>query len=139
MEKLIDECLKKIPLNLRVCRFPYYDKNRQINGGEFEIIDIDKGLIVTKFKLVQMEGCNGIVISKNVAIYEGYKGKGYGSILCDLREQISAYMGYSAIMCTCVLGNLPQQKILAKNNWVIVSEFLNKKTNNLVRLYFKKL
>ena len=139
MEQLIKDCLSDIPLNLKLHTSPIYDRQGKICGGFYLVTNAENGERVSTFVLQPMLGCNGIVVSRKVAILGNYKGCGYGSTLCKLREQISAYLGYSLMFCTCVLGNIPQQKILAKNGWEIGHEFLNKKTNNRVRTYFKKL
>ena len=86
-----------------------------------------------------MVGCNGIVVSRKVSIGEKYRGKGYGTMFCELRESIGRKMDYSVIMCTVVYGNEPQEKIMRKRGWFISNIFLNRKTGNRVAIYYKSL
>jgi len=139
MESLISECTKSIPLDLKLKVNPYIDNDGKVNGGFFVVSNVTDGDIVSKFTLEKFSGCNGIVISRKVVVTEKYRGKGYGSIFCKLRELISKELGYSAIMCTVVLGNNAQERIMAKNEWLKLTEFLNLKTNNTISIYYKKL
>jgi hypothetical protein len=139
MVELVTETLKSIPLDLKFRILPYYDDNGNINGGYFSIINKADNTIVTKFILEQFKGCNGVVISRKVSISNEYRGNGYGNIFCRLRENIAKSLNYSVIMCTVVYGNIPQEKIMAKNEWQKLIQFLNLKTNNNVSIYYKKL
>ena len=139
MENLISEAMKSIPLNLKMLSSLYRDGNGNVNGGYFNIINTEDNSVVSKFILQQLSGCNGIVISRKVLISDNYKGRGYGSIFCKLREDMARYFGYSAIMCTVVSGNEKQEKIMLKNAWYNIGNFYNKKTTNKVNIYFKKL
>jgi hypothetical protein len=139
MENLISEAMKSIPLNLKILSTLYRDRDGNVNGGYFNIINTDDNSLVSKFILQQLQGCNGIVISRKVLILDNYKGKGYGSIFCKLREDIARNFGYSSMMCTVVSGNEKQEKIMLKNAWNNIGNFYNKKTTNVVNIYFKKL
>jgi GNAT superfamily N-acetyltransferase len=126
-------------LNLIVSFQSYRNSDGKIIGGFFTIIDMDKGKIVSRFILEQMKGCNGICISRKVSISEDYRGKGYGSMLCNYREKLASFLSYSVIMCSVVSSNEPQTKIMAKNGWQTSFKFNNKKTTNDVIIYFKNL
>jgi hypothetical protein len=139
MQNSVAEILKLIPLNLEFYHAPMFNRDGMLIGGYYTIKNADDYSIITSFVLEPLRGCNGICISRKVLINEKYRGKGYGSIFCTLREVLAKDMRYSCIMCTTTLGNHPQQKIMAKNNWSMLTEFLNLKTTNRVRIYSKNL
>lgn len=139
MDNFIKECLEGIPLNLKMYHAPMYNRDGEVVGGYYTLLNIDDNSLITTFILEPMRGCNGICISRKVVIYERYRGNGYGSIFCKLRELLAKQFNYSMIMCTMVVDNIPQQKILTKNEWEKLNEFLNIKTNNRVSLYCKKI
>jgi hypothetical protein len=138
MEKLINDFVEKINPKF-ICKYQKYEhEDGYVNGGFFKVYD-EKDNEVTTFILQQMSGCSGICISNKVAISDAYRGNGYGVLFCELREAIAVKLRYAVIMCTVVLGNHPQQKIMKKRGWEITGSFLNLKTGNQVSIYMKKL
>lgn len=138
MENIIRDLLEGKFDNYKFVLHPYYDSRDAISGGDFCILDSDRELI-TKFKLTAMVGCNGIVISSSVSINSKHRGKGYGSLFCELRERIANLLGYSMITCTVVESNEPQKRIMAKRGWEILHKFQNRKTGNVILLYGKNI
>lgn len=126
-------------LNLKIGASDIQVNNGDVLGGSFRIYNAENNELISKFKLQQLNGCNGVCISKHVMITENYRGKGLGTHFLNLRESIALDFGYSAMMCSVVLGNHAQQKIMAKNDWNVIAEFDNKRTSNRVRIYYKKL
>ena len=139
MNIFILEHTMDIPLNLKVNITFSHDSEGENNGGSFFIYDNDFNKLVTKFILSPMAGCNGVCIARKVFIAPEYRGNGYGSIFCNLRGKIALKLGYSAIICTVVKGNIPQEKILAKNGYKNVGLFNNSKTGNDINVFFKAL
>jgi hypothetical protein len=139
MQQIIKNSLSKIDLKLSLYHTPRYDNNGHINGGFYSIVNEENQECVTKFMIEQLAGCNGIAVSRKVSISEQYRGKGYGSIFCELRENLARFFGYSVIMCTTTSDNLIQRKIMVKNEWNCINVFNNKKTNHEVRIYLKNL
>jgi GNAT superfamily N-acetyltransferase len=130
-------------LNLKVYGYDFFRREFEIIGGSFiAVIEGEEPRVknfVTMFRLEPFNGCSGICISRNVEIREEYKGKGLGIQFLNLRESIAKDFGYSAMMCSVVLGNHQQQKIMKRGGWEHIAEFDNKRTNNRVRVYYKKL
>jgi GNAT superfamily N-acetyltransferase len=139
MKSILEKAMADTSLNLRFSMDSYYDSKDNINGGKFRIYTLPNFELVTIFTLEQMKGCNGIVISRSVEITPDFRGKGYGSAFCTMRENIAKDFGYSLIVCTIVVGNIPQEKIMAKNGWQKMVQFMNQKTSNNVSLYYKHL
>jgi RimJ/RimL family protein N-acetyltransferase len=126
-------------LNLTIRASDIHTNNGNVLGGTFVVTNANNYELISKFKLEQFNGCNGICISKSVMIADNYRGKGLGTHFLNLRESVALDFGYSAMMCSVVLGNLAQQKIMDKNGWQVIAEFDNKRTSNRVRIYYKKL
>ena len=126
-------------LNLNISVSDIRVEKGDILGGVFRVHNADNNELITKFILEPLSGCHGICISKGVVIEENYRGKGLGTHFLNLRESVALDFGYSAMMCSVVLGNLAQQKIMNKNGWQVIAEFDNKRTSNRVRIYYKKL
>lgn len=139
MEKLILSELSEIPLNLKVNITFSTDSEGENNGGSFFIYETDSDKLVTKFILSPMAGCNGVCIARKVIIAPEHRGNGYGSIFCNLRGILAFQLGYSAIICTVVKGNIPQEKIMAKNGYKNVGLFNNFRTGNDIYVFFKTL
>jgi len=137
MEKQIKDFYALFPLNLKVKASPFYNSDGKFNGGVFRIYNSEDDTLITNFTLEAMGGCNGVCISRRVEIMPQYRGKGYGGMLCQFREKLGRYFGYSAMMCSVVDGNIPQEKIMFKNGWAIISSFHNKRTGNDVNIFFK--
>ncbi len=93
-----------------------------------------EGATISSFSLSQLHGCCGVCISYHSFVCHDYRNKGVASLLNQMRQEIGKYLGYSLLICTDVVNNLPQSKILEKNEWKHVHRFQNKRTNNLLNL-----
>lgn len=89
---------------------------------------------ISTFRLVEMKGCCGIMISTNNTIYGKYTGKGLNNILNQFRIDLARELGYTILMCTDLDNNEPQRKTLIKNGWKDIYKFVNKRTNNLLNI-----
>lgn len=123
-------------------------KIEEIVGSKIDIycyegdysITIKNGMVdVACFSLCELPGCCGICVSYHAEVFPNFSKKGLGKLTNLLRQQIAYYGGYSVLLCTDVVSNTPQQKILTNNGWTKNLEFTNRRTNNNVALHTIKL
>ena len=91
-------------------------------------------IVVARFKLVEMPGCCGVVISTAAFTDPDYQKRGIGTSLNKFRIAIARAVGYSTMMCTAVDDGITE-KILNKNHWIKTGTFVNKRTNNSISMY----
>lgn len=91
--------------------------------------------VVSTWELWQMKNCCGICVSTAVQVKEEFRKKGLGTLLNKIRQHIAKLDGYGLLLCTDVLSNKPQQKVLAANGWTCVQEFKNPRTNNKIGIH----
>ena len=105
-------------------------------------IDADKCIeecTLATFSLSELPGCCGVVVSHGTWIIAGYRNKGLGTLLADIKIEIAKYWGYTIMLCTDIAGNTPQRKILDSNNWKTIGSFINKRTGNDINIDVKHL
>jgi GNAT superfamily N-acetyltransferase len=124
-------------LNLEMVLRDVQKRRHEMIGGSF--IFLNHHNCIYQFRIESFNGCGGVAIVRDVYLHESFRGKGLGIKFLNLQEELAKDFGYSAMMCSVVLGNHPQQKILAKNDWKVMALFHNKRSGNHVRLYYKKL
>lgn len=88
---------------------------------------------IGEFYLTQLPGCCGVCVSHTAFIQPDHRKKGLGTILNALRVALAKASGYGMIICTTAEGNIPQEKILMKNGWSTVAQFMNPKTTHKVK------
>lgn len=93
------------------------------------------GDYVANFSLVAMPGCCGIVVSTGAGVMPRYREKGVGTLLNQFRIELAQAAGYGAMICTDVVQNRPQQRILLNNGWEEVFTFTNPRTDNIVAIH----
>lgn len=96
-------------------------------------------LLISSFKLYQLQHCCAIMVSCNASIKRGFRNNKIGTILNSLRQDIGRIMNYSTILCTDVEQNTYQRRVLKTNGWTDVYSVKNKRTNNKVYLTVKDL
>lgn len=84
------------------------------------------------FYLEQLPGCCGVIVLNTMQVCHGYTHLGIGLLLNELAKEIAKVHGYTVMLATDKHNNLPQRRILMKNNWVDVHQFVNKRTENTV-------
>jgi hypothetical protein len=89
--------------------------------------------------LVMMPGCCGLLVSTGAYVNTQYRHKGIGRIMHKIRQDIGAEAGFSCMICTDVMSNKPQQKILSGERWKLVHKFLNRNTGNKVGIHIINL
>ena len=90
---------------------------------------------IATWELYQMKNCCGICVSTAATVREDFKKKGLGKLLNQVRIDYAKIMGYGLLLCTDVLKNKPQQKILDANGWEMVYSFKNPRTKNDVGIH----
>jgi hypothetical protein len=94
-----------------------------------------KDTCIAHFDLAPMPGCCGMVVSTAAMVYKKWRKKGLGTLLNKIRIDIAKFLGYGVMLCTDVLDNEPQQRILEKNGWFKVFEFDNPRTGNAIGVH----
>lgn len=92
------------------------------------------GIIIAFFTLRRLDGCCGIIVSANSVISEGYRNKGIGTILHKFRIYYAKKMGYTLMLCTDKVKNIPQLNILNNHGWEHLKTFKNIRTFNTLNL-----
>lgn len=132
------KALNKDPINLELNFREEKDHREKHQEGRFDLRRVRKNRTYTTiahFNLIAMPGCCGILISSGSYVMPEYQNKGIGTILNKMRTEISHLWGYSLLMCTDVADNQHQQKILEKNGWQTLKEFVNNRTRNTVKVH----
>lgn len=94
---------------------------------------------VASFSLRQLPGCCGVLVSYHGRVYNPYRKMGIGTLLNQMKIDIARVWGYTTLLCTDVIDNQPQRKILGKNGWKDIHTFTNKRTGNLVAITVRDL
>ncbi len=87
------------------------------------------------FRMTEYPGNCGIVISHAAYVAEGYRGRGIGQYLHQLRIEIAQRAGYTLLQCTTQVINDNQNHILRKNGWQTVDTFINTRTTNVCYIW----
>lgn len=85
------------------------------------------------FYLAGFPGCCGACILTSVYVQYEYQNRGIGTALNKFRIALAKKLEYSIIVCTCIDG--PTKRIMEKNEWQKVLNFMNKRTYNNVEMY----
>ncbi len=91
------------------------------------------------FKMSDLPGCCGILVSFNTAIAATARGKGLGHALQVLKEHIARRLYYGLMLATIVASNEPEKRVLQDSGWGQIDEFINPKTGHKVLLFSKHL
>ena len=102
-------------------------------------VELSSGKIIAGWMLKEMPGCCGICVATGAFVMDDFRNKGIGTILNSLRIALATELKFGLLLCTDVLENEPQQKILTNNCWTKINEFLNPKTENTIGIHCIKL
>lgn len=94
---------------------------------------------IGEFQLDQLQGCCGVLVSYHGMVSYLHRRRGLGTIMNAMRQQIAWKFGYTVLLGSDIEQNVPQSKIFAKNGWIQITEFRNRRTNNIVGLFLKRL
>jgi len=95
--------------------------------------------LVAHFRLSEMPGCCGMLISYNSHIYYDYRRNSLGALLHRYRIQLARRLGYTAIISTDVENNPAQSKILKRHGWKKIWIFTNMRTGHGVLMHCKNV
>lgn len=103
----------------------------QLNNGEGEYIAL--------FSIEQLRGCCGVCVSTGAHVSMPYRRLGLGTLLNEMRLGMAKRLGYGVMLCTDVITNGPERKLLAKNGWKDVHKFRNPRTGRQVAISVRSL
>jgi hypothetical protein len=89
---------------------------------------------ISTWTLQQLPGCCGVLLSTGSNVGNKFRGKGVALRLNMFRQHIAHSQGYAMLMCTDVASNEPQNKVLQKNGWKRLFQFLNWRTQNKINI-----
>ena len=121
--ELVNDTDKKYP----------YNAEEKFGPGHWSL-KLSGGTVIASFTLQQMVGCCGVCISTGASVHPDYQKRGLGLVMNSIRIDMARAMGYGVLMCTDVVKNEPQRKILVQNGWKDVHEFINPRTKNRVAI-----
>lgn len=84
-------------------------------------------------------GCCGIVVSHHTYLNPDSRHSGLSDPFRKLKEKIAKEMGYSLMVATTDMENIPAVGNFFKSNYRIVETFKNSRTQNLLALGIKKV
>jgi len=133
-KKEIDSQIKKVALEtLKIdVKIKFSESDKDLSVYIWYANEYDS---IATFTISAMPGCCGIAVSNGVKMEEWCRNRGFGKALHKIRMYIIKRMGYSCVICTDITGNIPQERILYKNNWVRVNSFKNSRTGNNVSVF----
>lgn len=94
---------------------------------------------IAGFSLSGTAGCCGMAISHGAFVFGSWSNKGIDTILQKIRMDIARENGYTILLCTDIAANTYQNKILAKNGWTKIFDFVNKRTGNNLNVHIVQL
>lgn len=106
-------------------------------SGVFEARDLSGP--IANFRLKELHGCCGVMVSHNAHVAERLQKHGLGGILLEVRMNAVRRHGYGQMLATVLEGNTTERKVLEKAGWRLVGEFRNPKTNSIVCDYVVNL
>lgn len=98
-------------------------------------VNVPRGqLEIARFELYPMINCCGICVSTQAWVSDQFRGKGLGTLLNSFRIDVARHNGYGVLLCTDVVTNEPQRKVLKANGWKDIHQFVNPRTSNRVAI-----
>lgn len=78
---------------------------------------------IAQFNITYLPACAPIAVFHDVSVAHGYRGKGIGKLLHQLRLNIAKAAHCTLVMCTVDRDNYVEQAILETNGWSRVKSF----------------
>lgn len=107
------------------------DNHRIVWEEETRFLVVSEKSTIGYFYLEQLPGCCGVIVLFNMSV-GALTRLGIGTLLNELAKEIAKVHGYTVMLATDKHVNIPQRKILAKNNWKDIHQFRNKRTENVI-------
>lgn len=139
IEKYEGKLSKLVGERVRITTDDNYDED--LNGVEFGIyIKEVYSNEIANFQVCQLPGCCGVAVSYDAFVNTPHRRKGIGTILNQFRIEWAKQANYGLLICTDIeYKNGAQEKIMKKNGWGELIDFVNPKTKNIVKMYAIKL
>jgi hypothetical protein len=124
---------------------PYAAEKGLTSPAYFEFIqfEVDRPEVVTVigwFRFSTLQGNCGVVVSSDTLLNNGFRGNPlYSQKFRDAKEQLVRQLGYSAMIATTQMSNIPAVGNMFKSKYRIVETFTNARTNNLCGIGVKLL
>ena len=96
-------------------------------------------LVLGSFRMSPMPGCCGVVISHDTHLNPQHRNSGYSDRFRELKEALAKHLGYSVVIATTQMHNLPAVGNMYKSKYNMVDTFKNSRTNNLIGIGIKHL
>jgi GNAT superfamily N-acetyltransferase len=108
--------------------------SEKLESGKYELRHDGEDKPVASFQLHPMINCCGICVSTQAFVMDAYRNQGLNTLLNSLRIDMARHLGYSLLLCTDVVNNSPQRRVLKKNGWRDIYKFVNRRTSNTVAI-----
>lgn len=107
----------------------------------FEIFRVSENseILVGETSFSPFPGCCGIVVSHNTFLTERTRHSGLSNSFRKLKEHIARETGYTKMIATTQMSNIPAVGNFFKSRYRFVETFVNKRTNNLLGIGIKTL
>lgn len=115
----------------------YKETQFLVRVGEKE--DIIKSQEVGYFFLSPLPGCCGIVVSHATHLHPSFRSTEYGKSFHRVKENVARHYGYSMMLATTELRNLPEIIGGSKAGWKWGNFFRNKRTTHDLAIGLKEL
>jgi hypothetical protein len=138
----IETQLKAVEKNLEHNLFLIYQPSSRafrLAGVHHQEGTEPKPFFFVVFCMSRMPGCCGIIILHDFTILGSYSRKGLGTLVNMLAQWRAHDTRYTRLVATDTFMSHPySHKIFQNQEWQEVpSDFLNRRTNNTVRIYYK--
>lgn len=110
----------------------YHSEKLAVGKYELRMDGVEK--TIASFQLYPMINCCGICVSTQAFVVDHWRNKGLNTLLNSLRIDIARHLNYSVLLCTDVVDNSPQRRVLKKNGWRDICKFVNRRTGNTVAI-----
>lgn len=94
---------------------------------------------IGKFHLSSMPGCCGVCVSHYAELTPENRHKGLRWAFRDIKGYVGSLMGYSAMIATSEVENIPAFMSMQKSGYSIDHTFVNRRTNHVLAFGFKEL
>ena len=107
----------------------------------FYIYNTENPMIASigRFTFAPMPGCCGIVVSCFTWLHENHRRSSWSPMFRELKEEVAKRLGYSMMIATTQMDNIPAVQNMLKSKYHICRTFNNKRTNHLLGLGYKVL
>lgn len=94
---------------------------------------------IGNFTFAPMSGCCGVVISSFTFLEKIHRRTFNSKAFREIKEQFAKDLGYTMMIATTQMKNIPAIKNMFKSNYEIVKTFTNKRTGNFLGFGMKIL